>query len=47
MKHPFMTAMTLAAGTLVGSALVAGAQENYPTKPITLRRRASCQITTK
>ena len=34
MKHPFTTAMTLAAATLLGSTLVAGAQENYPTKPI-------------
>ena len=34
MKHTFMTAMTLAAATLVGSALVAGAQESYPSKPI-------------
>jgi broad specificity polyphosphatase/5'/3'-nucleotidase SurE len=29
-----MTAMTVAAAALIGSALVAGAQENYPTKPI-------------
>jgi tripartite-type tricarboxylate transporter receptor subunit TctC len=36
MKHPFMTAMTVAAATLVGSALVASAQESYPTKPIRL-----------
>jgi tripartite-type tricarboxylate transporter receptor subunit TctC len=36
MKRPFMTAMTVAAVTLVGSALVAGAQESYPTKPIRL-----------
>ena len=36
MKHPFMAAMTLAAATLVGSALAAGAQDNYPTKPITV-----------
>ena len=34
MNHPFMTAMTVAAATLMGSALVAGAQETYPTKPI-------------
>jgi len=34
MKHPFITAMTLAAATLVGLPLVAGAQENYPTRPI-------------
>ncbi len=36
MHHPFMTAMTVAAATLVGSALAAGAQENYPSKPIRL-----------
>jgi tripartite-type tricarboxylate transporter receptor subunit TctC len=36
MKHPFMTAMTVAAVTLVGSAFVAGAQESYPAKPIRL-----------
>src|SRR5258708_39171057 len=36
MKHPFMTAMTVAAATLVGSTLVAPAQESYPTKPIRL-----------
>jgi tripartite-type tricarboxylate transporter receptor subunit TctC len=36
MKRPFMTAMTVAAVTLVGSALVAGAQESYPSKPIRL-----------
>ena len=36
MNHPFMTAMTVAAATLMGSALVAGAQDNYPTKPIRL-----------
>ena len=34
MKHPLMTAMTVAAAILMGSALVAGAQENYPSKPI-------------
>ena len=34
MNHPFMTAMTVAAATLMGWPLVAGAQENYPTKPI-------------
>jgi tripartite-type tricarboxylate transporter receptor subunit TctC len=34
MKHPFITAMTLAAATLVGSAVVACAQENYPARPI-------------
>jgi hypothetical protein len=34
MRHPLMTAMTVAAATLVGSALVAGAQENYPARPI-------------
>jgi tripartite-type tricarboxylate transporter receptor subunit TctC len=36
MKHPLMTAMTVAAATLVGSALVAPAQQSYPTKPIQL-----------
>jgi tripartite-type tricarboxylate transporter receptor subunit TctC len=36
MKQPFMTAMTVAAATLVGSTLVAPAQESYPTKPIRL-----------
>jgi tripartite-type tricarboxylate transporter receptor subunit TctC len=36
MNHPFMRAMTIAAATLVGSALGAGAQESYPTKPIRL-----------
>jgi tripartite-type tricarboxylate transporter receptor subunit TctC len=36
MKHPFMTAMTVAAAALVGSMLAAGAQESYPTKPIRL-----------
>ena len=36
MNHPFMIAMTVAAATLMGSALVAGAQDNYPTKPIRL-----------
>jgi tripartite-type tricarboxylate transporter receptor subunit TctC len=36
MKHPFMTAMTVAAAALVGSALMAGAQESYPAKPIRL-----------
>ena len=34
MKYPLMTAMAVAAATLVGSALVAGAQESYPTRPI-------------
>ena len=34
MKHPLIIATTLAAATLLGSTLVAGAQENYPTKPI-------------
>ncbi len=34
MKHPFMTAMTVAAATLAGSVLAAPAQESYPTKPI-------------
>ena len=36
MKYRFMTAMTVAAATLLGSALVAGAQESYPAKPIRL-----------
>jgi tripartite-type tricarboxylate transporter receptor subunit TctC len=36
MKHPFMTAMTVAAATLLGSALAASAQESYPNKPIRL-----------
>jgi len=36
MKHPFMAAMTVAAATLVGSALTAPAQESYPSKPIRL-----------
>jgi tripartite-type tricarboxylate transporter receptor subunit TctC len=34
MNLPFMTAMSVAVATLMGSPLVAGAQENYPTKPI-------------
>jgi tripartite-type tricarboxylate transporter receptor subunit TctC len=34
MNHPVMTAMTVAAAALMGSVLVAGAQGNYPTKPI-------------
>jgi tripartite-type tricarboxylate transporter receptor subunit TctC len=34
MKHSFLTAVTVAAATLVGSALLAGAQESYPSKPI-------------
>ena len=34
MKHPIMAAMSVAAAALVGSALAAGAQESYPTKPI-------------
>jgi tripartite-type tricarboxylate transporter receptor subunit TctC len=34
MKHSFLTAVTVVAATLVGSALVAGAQESYPSKPI-------------
>jgi tripartite-type tricarboxylate transporter receptor subunit TctC len=34
MKYPFKTAMTVAATALVGSVFVAGAQENYPTRPI-------------
>jgi tripartite-type tricarboxylate transporter receptor subunit TctC len=36
MKHPFLTAMTVAAATLMGSVLAAAAQESYPAKPITL-----------
>jgi tripartite-type tricarboxylate transporter receptor subunit TctC len=36
MKHPFLAAMTVAAAALVGSALAAGAQTSYPTKPIRL-----------
>ncbi len=36
MKHPFMTAMTIAAAALVGSVLAAGAQTAYPSKPIRL-----------
>jgi tripartite-type tricarboxylate transporter receptor subunit TctC len=36
MKHPFLTAMTVAAATLMGSVLAASAQESYPAKPITL-----------
>ena len=36
MKHPFLTAMTVAAAALMGSALAAAAQESYPAKPITL-----------
>jgi tripartite-type tricarboxylate transporter receptor subunit TctC len=35
-KHAFMTAMTVAAATLLGSALAASAQESYPSKPIRL-----------
>jgi tripartite-type tricarboxylate transporter receptor subunit TctC len=35
-KHPFMTAMTVAAATLLGSVLAASAQESYPSKPIRL-----------
>jgi tripartite-type tricarboxylate transporter receptor subunit TctC len=34
MKHPFMTAVTVAAAALVGSGLTAGAQQSYPSKPI-------------
>ena len=34
MNHPVMTAITVAAAALMGSVLVAGAQGNYPTKPI-------------
>jgi tripartite-type tricarboxylate transporter receptor subunit TctC len=36
MKYPFMTAMTVAAATLLGSVLAGHAQESYPTKPIRL-----------
>ncbi len=36
MHHRLMTAMTVAVATLVGSALAAGAQESYPSKPIRL-----------
>jgi tripartite-type tricarboxylate transporter receptor subunit TctC len=36
MKHPFLTAMTVAAATLMGSVLAASAQQSYPAKPITL-----------
>src|SRR6202161_1396040 len=36
MKHPFLTAMTVAAAALMGSGLAAFAQANYPAKPITL-----------
>jgi tripartite-type tricarboxylate transporter receptor subunit TctC len=36
MKHPLMTAMTVAAAALVGSTLAALAQESYPSKPIRL-----------
>jgi tripartite-type tricarboxylate transporter receptor subunit TctC len=35
-KHAFMTAMTVAAATLLGSALAVSAQESYPSKPIRL-----------
>jgi tripartite-type tricarboxylate transporter receptor subunit TctC len=34
MKHSFVVAATVAAATLMGSAPVASAQENYPTRPI-------------
>jgi tripartite-type tricarboxylate transporter receptor subunit TctC len=34
MKHPVMAAMTVAAAALMGSVLVAPAQDSYPTKPI-------------
>src|SRR5258708_6549822 len=40
MKHPFVTAITVAAAgiaaALLGSTLVAGAQEAYPSRPIRL-----------
>jgi tripartite-type tricarboxylate transporter receptor subunit TctC len=36
MRHPFLTAMTVAAAALMGSVLAAAAQESYPAKPITL-----------
>jgi tripartite-type tricarboxylate transporter receptor subunit TctC len=36
MNRPFMTAMAVAAAALLGSTLTAGAQENYPAKPIRL-----------
>ncbi len=36
MKHPFLTAMTVAATALMGSVLAASAQGSYPAKPITL-----------
>jgi tripartite-type tricarboxylate transporter receptor subunit TctC len=36
MKHPFLTAMTVAATALMGSVLAASAQQSYPAKPITL-----------
>jgi tripartite-type tricarboxylate transporter receptor subunit TctC len=36
MKHSCMAPMAVAAVTLLGSALVAGAQESYPTRPIRL-----------
>jgi tripartite-type tricarboxylate transporter receptor subunit TctC len=36
MSHPFVTAMSVAAATLIGSTLVAPAQESYPSKPIRL-----------
>jgi tripartite-type tricarboxylate transporter receptor subunit TctC len=36
MDHPFVTAMTVAAATLMGSTLMAPAQESYPNKPIRL-----------
>jgi tripartite-type tricarboxylate transporter receptor subunit TctC len=34
MNYPIRTAMTVVAATLMSSVLVAGAQENYPSKPI-------------
>ncbi len=36
MRHPFKTAMTIAAAALLGSTLAAPAQESYPSKPIRL-----------
>ncbi len=36
MRHPFKTAMTVAAAALLGSTLAAPAQESYPSKPIRL-----------
>jgi tripartite-type tricarboxylate transporter receptor subunit TctC len=36
MRHPFLAAVAAAAATLMSSALVAPAQENYPNKAITI-----------